>query len=100
MSCVLQGWGLVPAAVPRDPRCGVAVVFVLEQPFCGESNPGWALRGAACPDAVLLLQSLPAGALLSRSVTSPETGGQEGRHCSIAEMRKLEDREQTHIHMS
>ena len=57
-------------------------------------------RGAACPDAVLLLQSLPAGALLSRSVTSPETGGQEGRHCSIAEMRKLEDREQTHIHTS
>lgn len=78
----------------------MAAVFVLEQPYFGESNPGWALRGAARPDAVLLLQSLPAGALLSCSVTSPETGGQEGRRCSIVEMRKLEDTEQTRIHMS
>ena len=73
----------------------MAAVFALEHPFCWESNPGWALRGAARPDAVLVLRSLPAGALLACSVTSPEAGGQERRRCSIAEMRKLEDREQT-----
>ncbi|CAM9649857.1 unnamed protein product [Rangifer tarandus platyrhynchus] len=36
----VRGGGLVPAAGPWDPRCGVAALFALEQPFRVESNPG------------------------------------------------------------